>query len=69
VVTGLGPIVARVAAVLPAVLIVVFIGLLWLIGLFFGDKRGKYVTGITEWAVEAMRVFFGDGPRPPALPG
>jgi hypothetical protein len=66
---GGGRAAARLAAVVPVALIVVFIGLLWIVGLFCGDKRRRYVTRISERALEAVQAFFGDGPGPPALRG
>ena len=66
---GGGRAAARLAAAVPAVLIVLFVGLLWLAGLFCGDKRRKYVTDVSKWALEALKGFFSDGPGPPALRG
>jgi hypothetical protein len=64
---------ARVAAwalaTVPATVIAVFIGLLWLIGLFSGDKGRKYVMGLTTPAMGMLRAFYCSAPTPPTLPG
>lgn len=46
--SGAGPTVARVAAVVPVILLVLFTGLLWLLGLLCGHERRRYVTGFTR---------------------
>jgi hypothetical protein len=66
---AVGRAVAQLAAVIPAVLLVLLVGLLCLIGLFCDDKRRKYVTGISERALQTVQVIFGDGPGSPALRG
>lgn len=58
-VTGPGSVIARAAAVVPVVLIIVFVGLLWFAGLFCSDKRRQYVTHISDQVIEAIRDFFG----------
>jgi len=44
---------ARVAAVIPAVLLVLFIGLLWLLGLPCDRERHRYVTDLQPAGDEA----------------
>jgi hypothetical protein len=50
---------ARVAAVIPVVLIIMFIGSLWFIGLFCNDERRQYVMHISDRAIAAIQGFFG----------
>jgi len=75
---GSGAAVVRAAAVLPAVLIVVFTGLLWLIGLPCNGERRQYVTGLSKQAMGVVgQLLRGPEttspppgrprPRPPAL--
>jgi hypothetical protein len=66
---GGGRAVARLAAAVPVVLIVLFVGLLWVIGLFCSEKRRKYVTRISAQGLQTVQGFFGDGTEPPALRG
>jgi hypothetical protein len=54
---GVGPIVVRVAAVIPVVLLVLFTGLLWLLGIVCGEKRRLYVTSISGQAMSAIEVM------------
>lgn len=54
---GVGHAVVRVAAVVPVVLIVLFIGLLWLLGLVCRDKGKSYVLELTEHAVKAIKTL------------
>ena len=42
----------RVAAVIPAVLLVLFIGLLWLLGLPCDRERLRYVTDLSQQAMK-----------------
>jgi hypothetical protein len=51
---SLGPAAARVAAVIPVALLVLFVGVLWLLGLACGEGRRKYVTTITRQAMGAI---------------
>jgi hypothetical protein len=44
----------RVAAVIPVVLLVLFTGLLWLLGLICGRERRRYVTNLTQLAMSAV---------------
>jgi len=44
----------RVAAVVPVVLLVLFTGLLWLLGLMCGRERRRYVTDLSRQAMEAI---------------
>jgi hypothetical protein len=59
---GFGPGIARAAAVVPVVLIVVFLGMLWLAGLALGDKRRAYVEVISEQGMRVVEVFLGGSP-------
>lgn len=64
-----GPAAVRVAAILPAVLIILFIGLLWLLGLVCGQARRRYVTNLSQQAMTAVGVLLhglADVPRPAA---
>jgi len=47
----------RAAAVIPAVLLVLFIGLLWLLGLACGKERRRYVTTLSQQAMDAVGVL------------
>jgi putative Mn2+ efflux pump MntP len=62
---GAGTAMMRVAAVIPAVLLVLFTGLLWLLGLICGRERRRYVTGLSRQAMGAIGVLLHG---PPALP-
>jgi len=44
----------RVVAVVPAVLLVLFIGLLWLLGLMCGRDRRRYVTDLSQQAMATV---------------
>jgi hypothetical protein len=54
---GMGAAVVRVAAVVPVVLMVLFIGLLWLLGLVCGRDRRRYVTQISQQAMVTVGVL------------
>src|SRR5215471_688044 len=62
---GAGPAMVRVAAVIPVVLLVLFTGLLWLLGLIRGPERRRYVTNLTHLATSGLlppaRMVVGDG--------
>jgi hypothetical protein len=49
-----GPAAGRVAAVVPVTLLMVFIGLLWLLGLACGKDRRQYVAKISDQAMRAV---------------
>jgi hypothetical protein len=51
---GVGSAVMRVAAVIPVVLLVLFTGLLWLLGLLCGLERRRYITGVSRQAMGAI---------------
>ncbi|MGH3189402.1 MAG: hypothetical protein ACRDOL_19455 [Streptosporangiaceae bacterium] len=54
---------------MPAVLIILFIGLLWLLGLACGQARRRYVTNLSQQAMAAVGVLLhglDDVPRPTA---
>jgi hypothetical protein len=54
---GMGPAMARVTAVVPAVLLVLFTGLLWLLGLMCGRERRRYVIILSQQAMSALGVL------------
>lgn len=62
---GAGPAMMRAVAVIPVVLIVLFTGLLWLLGLMCGRDRRRYVTDLSRQAMAAIGVLLHG---PPALP-
>jgi len=41
----------RVAVVIPVILLVLFTGLLWLLGFFAGRERRRYVTTLSQQAM------------------
>lgn len=49
----------RVAAVIPAVLLVLFIGLLWLLGLPCDRERHRYVTDLSQQAMKLVIALNG----------
>jgi putative Mn2+ efflux pump MntP len=53
---GVGLAVVRVAAVVPVVLLILFTGLLWLLGLICGHQR-RHVTEISQQAIGAIGVL------------
>ena len=67
---ALGPAAARVAAVVPVTLLMLFIGLLWLLGLLCGKDGREYVTKISSQAMRAATVMLqGAGRAEPAALG
>jgi hypothetical protein len=62
VVAGLGPGAVRVAVVVPAAVIVLFLGLLWVFGLVCDEKRRAYVVCISEQTMQVLGVLFAAGP-------
>jgi hypothetical protein len=64
--SSLGPSLGRAAVAIPASLLMLFVGLLWLLGLACGDKRRVYVTTISEQAMIAVSAMLcgstGDTP-------
>lgn len=63
-----GPAAVRVAAVVPVVLLVLFTGLLWLLGLMCGRDRRRYVTDLSQQAMVAVGVLL-HGPAGPTAAG
>lgn len=59
----LGPAAGRVVAVVPVTLLVLFVGLLWLLGLFFGKGGRQYVTKISAQAMQAASAMMKDMSR------
>jgi len=51
------------AATLPVVLIIIFLGLLWVLGLACDDKRRKYVTELSKQASNTIAILYGSQPR------
>ena len=62
---GAGPAMVRVAAVVPVVLLVLFTGLLWLLGLVCGRERRRYVTNLSQQAMGVVGVLL-HGPSAPS---
>ena len=62
---GAGTAMMRVAVVIPVVLLVLFTGLLQLLGLMCGRERRRYVTNLSRQAMGAIGVLLHG---PPALP-
>jgi hypothetical protein len=54
---GMGPAMVRVAAVVPVVLLVLFTGVLWLLGLMCGRERRRYVIILSQQAMSAAGVL------------
>ncbi len=64
---GAGPAMIRAAAVIPVVLIVLFTGLLWLLGLMCGRDRRRYVTCLSRQAMATIGVLLhGSSVLPPS---
>jgi hypothetical protein len=55
----------RIAAVIPVVLLVLFTGLLWLLGFFAGRERRRYVTTLSKQAMGTVGALLHS---PSALP-
>ena len=62
---GAGSAMARVAAVIPVVLLVLFTGLLWLLGLMCGSERRCYVANLSLQAMGAIGALLHGPPAPP----
>jgi hypothetical protein len=60
--SGFGPAMIRAATIIPAALIVLFLGLLWLVGLACGDQRRTYVIVITDHAMRALHSLLAGYP-------
>jgi hypothetical protein len=65
---GAGSAITRAAAVVPVVLLVLFTGMLWLLGLLCDRERRRYVTDLSQQAMEAVGAWLR-GPAVPAQPG
>jgi hypothetical protein len=59
---GIGTSVIRAAAVIPAVLLVLFAGLLWLLGLPCGKDRRSYVITLSQQAMDVVGVLLHGSP-------
>jgi hypothetical protein len=66
--TGPGTAVVRAAAVVPAILLVLFTGLLWLLGLLCGPERRKYVMTLSRQAMGAVGLLLHDPATMSSLP-
>jgi len=67
-----GPAAGRVAAVVPVTVMMLFLGMLWLLGLVSGKGGRQYVTKISDQAVRAASTMLQGISRtaiPPAGPG
>jgi hypothetical protein len=65
---GAGLALMRAAAVIPVVLLVLFTGLLWLLGLLCGRERRSYVTELSRQAMSAVGGLMYGPPAPSPLP-
>ncbi len=52
----------RVVAVIPATLLIIFIGLLWLLGLLCDKERRGYVITLSQYAMEAVGILLRGSP-------
>jgi hypothetical protein len=67
---AIGPAAGRVAAVVPVTLLVLFLGVLWLLGLVSGKDGRQYVTKISDQAMRAVSIMLhGASREDPAAPG
>ena len=55
----------RVATVVPVVLLVLFTGLLWLLGLVCGRERRRYITNLSQQAMGAIGALLYGPSAPP----
>ncbi len=65
---GVGSAMLRIAAVIPVILLVLFMGLLWLLGFFAGRDRRRYVTTLSRHVMAAVGTLL-HGPFVPLPPG
>jgi hypothetical protein len=61
-VPGLGASVVRAIAVVPVVILVLFVGLLWLMGLFCSKERRGYVVRISSQVVHTLAPLLHGNP-------
>jgi hypothetical protein len=59
---GIGPAVVRAVVVVPVVLLVLFTGVLWLLGLMCGRERRRYVITLSQQAMNAAGVLLHGSP-------
>jgi len=64
---GVGAVIVRGAAVVPVVLIIMFTGVLCLLGLACGEKRREYVTTVSDRALSAIEVMLHGRPDSPPV--
>jgi hypothetical protein len=58
----IGTSMGRAAAVIPATLLIAFIGLLWLLGLFCDKDRRNYVITLSQQAMDAVGILLRGSP-------
>jgi hypothetical protein len=61
---AIGPAAGRVAAAVPVTLLVLFAGVLWLLGLACGKDRRQYLAKISEQAMQAASAILQGSSRP-----
>jgi hypothetical protein len=57
-----GTSISRAAAIIPATLLIVFIGLLWLLGLLCDKDRRNYVVTLSQQAMDAVGILVRGSP-------
>lgn len=62
--SAIGTSTVRTAAVIPVVLLVVFLGLLWLLGLACGKERRRYVIILSQQATGVIGTLLHGRPPP-----
>jgi hypothetical protein len=62
---GVGPSLGQVAAVVPASILMIFVGVLWLIALPCDESRRDYVEKISGQAMQAVAAMLRVGSRTP----
>jgi hypothetical protein len=65
---GVGPSLGQVAAAIPASILMVFVGVLWLVALPCDKSRRQYVEKISDQAMRAAAAMLRGGSRFPAPP-
>jgi len=61
--SAIGTSATRTAAVIPAVIIVVFAGVLWLLGLLCGSDRRNYVIVLSQQAMDTVGMLLRGTPN------
>jgi hypothetical protein len=65
---AIGSSVIRAAAVIPVTLLVVFLGLLWLLGLACGKDRRTYVLTLSKQVMGVIGTLMHGRPAPDSRP-